>query len=212
MRIAGPRRFSYANIAATLALVFSMSGGALAANHYLITSTKQLSPKVLRKLTGRAGANGAQGPQGKEGIPGKEGKDGGVGRPGVNGEKGELGPSHAYSASGSSSATVALPAGSYVVSGEGQLVDTTGTTPGAGFCKIETPGHPAADERFATVPSDGEEAGGKTLGSMTIANEVTAQLNSAGNITERCSKSSESQATVSVNRVSVTATLVGAIN
>jgi len=46
------RRFSYANVAATLALVFSMSGGALAANHYLINSTKQIKPSVLKKLKG----------------------------------------------------------------------------------------------------------------------------------------------------------------
>lgn len=43
-------RLSYANVAATLALVFSMSGGALAATHYLINSTKQINPKVLKKL------------------------------------------------------------------------------------------------------------------------------------------------------------------
>jgi hypothetical protein len=28
----------------TIALVFAMSGGAYAANHFLITSTKQISP------------------------------------------------------------------------------------------------------------------------------------------------------------------------
>jgi len=76
------RRLSYANITATLALVFAMSGGALAANHYLINSTKQINPKVLKKLKGKRGATGAtgttgatgkEGPQGKEGPPGKEG-------------------------------------------------------------------------------------------------------------------------------------------
>ena len=44
------RRLSYANVAATLALVFSMSGGALAAKHYLLSSTRQISPRVLRSL------------------------------------------------------------------------------------------------------------------------------------------------------------------
>ena len=43
-------RLSYANVVATLALVFSMSGGALAAKHYLLSSTRQISPKVLRSL------------------------------------------------------------------------------------------------------------------------------------------------------------------
>jgi hypothetical protein len=76
------RRLSYANITATLALLFSMSGGALAASHYLITSTKQISPKVRSALkgnkgpTGRAGAQGAQGPQGAPGAQGGQGPTG----------------------------------------------------------------------------------------------------------------------------------------
>ena len=69
------RRLSYANVTATLALVFAMSGGALAANHYLINSTKQINPKVLKKLTGktgrRTGAAGAAGPTGASGPQGK---------------------------------------------------------------------------------------------------------------------------------------------
>jgi hypothetical protein len=82
------RRFSYANVAATLALVFAMSGGALAANHYLINSTKQISPKVLRKLKGARGPrgtlgpNGLAGPQGVEGLQGLRGKTGPPGEPG----------------------------------------------------------------------------------------------------------------------------------
>ncbi len=76
------RHLSYANVVATLALVFAMSGGALAASHYLINSTKQINPKLLKKLhgakgaTGATGAPGAQGAAGKEGAPGKEGQPG----------------------------------------------------------------------------------------------------------------------------------------
>jgi hypothetical protein len=76
------RRFSYANVAATLALVFSMSSGALAAKHYLITSTKQIKPSVLKQLRGRTGTTGAKGatgsggPQGAQGAVGPEGKAG----------------------------------------------------------------------------------------------------------------------------------------
>jgi hypothetical protein len=79
------KRITYANVAATLALVLSMSGGALAASHYLINSTKQISPKVLKKLKGNvgpAGLQGKEGPQGKEGVTGKEGKEGKQGIPG----------------------------------------------------------------------------------------------------------------------------------
>ncbi len=64
------RHFSYANVVATLALVFAMSGGALAANHYLINSPKQINPKVLKKLRGPKGKTGAAGPTGATGPAG----------------------------------------------------------------------------------------------------------------------------------------------
>jgi hypothetical protein len=70
------RRINYANVTATLALFFAMSGGALAAKHYLINSTKQINPKVLKALKGNSGPGGAAGLTGKEGPPGKEGKEG----------------------------------------------------------------------------------------------------------------------------------------
>jgi hypothetical protein len=88
------RRLSYANVVATLALVFAMSGGALAANHYLINSTKQINPKVLKKLkgiTGKAGAPGANGPIGLAGAPGPGGKEGLAGKEGLVGKEGKEG-------------------------------------------------------------------------------------------------------------------------
>lgn len=88
---------------ATLALVFAMSGGAYAASRYVITSTKQISPKVLKSLQGKAGAAGAsgaagtqgaagpQGPAGPAGPQGNEGPQGKEGTAGKNGEKGKEG-------------------------------------------------------------------------------------------------------------------------
>ena len=73
------RRFSYANVTATLALVFAMSGGALAAKHYLISSTKQISPKVLSALRARGGPTGPSGPRGATGTEGKLGTNGELG-------------------------------------------------------------------------------------------------------------------------------------
>ena len=84
------RRFSYANVAATLALVFSMTGGALAANHYLINSTKQINPKVLKKLKGKNGAAGVKGLQGPAGTIGSTGATGGTGGQGPEGPSGTL--------------------------------------------------------------------------------------------------------------------------
>jgi hypothetical protein len=56
---AARKRLSYANVASTLALVIALGGGtAWAAHTYLITSTGQIKPSVLKKLQGRSGKNG----------------------------------------------------------------------------------------------------------------------------------------------------------
>lgn len=86
-------RLTYANVVATLALVFAMAGGAVAAGHYLITSTKQISPKVLSSLKGAKGATGQQGPAGPSGPAGPAGTGKGErGEKGETGTKGETGP------------------------------------------------------------------------------------------------------------------------
>src|SRR5271169_5575167 len=82
------KHLSYANVAATLALVFAMSGGALAAQHYLLHSTKQISPALLKKLRGRTGPAGPQGPQGATGPLGLHGNEGPRGTAGQKGEPG----------------------------------------------------------------------------------------------------------------------------
>src|SRR5438105_1581730 len=95
MRKSPRTNLTYANVTATLALVFAMSGGALAAKHNLINSTKQVSPKVLKALKGKpgkAGATGKEGPGGKDGAPGGPGKEGPRGPEGAQGPKGEQGP------------------------------------------------------------------------------------------------------------------------
>ena len=101
------KRVTYVNVAMTVALVFAMSGGAYAAGKYLITSTKQISPKVLKSLvgkTGPAGANGApgtagplgpagpQGPAGAKGETGATGAAGSEGKEGPEGKEGKEGP------------------------------------------------------------------------------------------------------------------------
>ncbi|MGA8364015.1 MAG: hypothetical protein WB709_05795 [Solirubrobacteraceae bacterium] len=86
-------------VIATLALVFAMTGGAYAAKKYLITSTKQISPSVLKQLQGKAGANGASGapggagPQGPAGAQGPAGPKGDAGNAGSNGAPGTDGKS-----------------------------------------------------------------------------------------------------------------------
>jgi hypothetical protein len=91
------KRLTYANIVATLALVFSMTGGAMATKHYLINSTQQINPKVIRALKGkpgRTGPRGSAGPEGKEGPAGEEGKEGAAGEVGTQEAVSSLGYAH----------------------------------------------------------------------------------------------------------------------
>src|SRR3954469_13446544 len=112
------KRITYANVAATMALVFSMTGGALAAKHYLISSTSQISPKVLKKLKGKTGKTGKTGAAGTTGAPGAAG---------ASGKDGARGPSTAFNFTSGEDiqtfpgkagdpltvATLNLPAGNY---------------------------------------------------------------------------------------------------
>lgn len=99
------KRITYTNVLVTLALVFAMSGGALAAGKYIITSTKQIKPSVLAQLKGAKGAPGAQGPVGPQGAPGAQGQVGANGTNGKNGENGENGKNGATGGTGKSGAT-----------------------------------------------------------------------------------------------------------
>ncbi len=86
-------RVTYANVVATLALVFAMSGGALAASHYIISSSKQIKPSALTEIKTKAkGATGSAGPAGPQGPAGTTGKTGETGESGKTGETGKTGP------------------------------------------------------------------------------------------------------------------------
>jgi hypothetical protein len=86
------QRFSVAGLIATLALVFAMTGGAVAAKKYLITSTSQISPSVLKKLKGKTGKAGTPGQAGAKGDPGAPGSPGQAGQKGERGAEGPAGP------------------------------------------------------------------------------------------------------------------------
>ncbi len=116
-----PRRMrvSPATVIATLALVFAMTGGAYAAKKYLITSTKQISPSVLKSLQGKAGApgsNGAQGPGGPAGPAGPQGPGG------SGGSEGKTGPA------GTSVASSVEPKGVNCKEGGSKFSAASGTT------------------------------------------------------------------------------------
>jgi hypothetical protein len=77
-----------ATIIAVVALFVALGGTAVAANRYLITSTSQIKPSVLKELRGHAGATG---PTGATGLAGSAGATGAPGPAGVTGETGATG-------------------------------------------------------------------------------------------------------------------------
>ena len=82
-------KFGIPGLISVLALVFVMGGAAYAAKKYVITSTAQIKPSVLKSLKGKAGpagANGTNGANGKDGINGKDGARGEAGSPGTPGK------------------------------------------------------------------------------------------------------------------------------
>jgi hypothetical protein len=134
------RRFNYANVTATLALFFAMTGGALAASHYLITSTKQIKPSVLSALKGKAGpagAAGANGANGAAGEKGPQGPQGPAGANGTNGTSGSNGESVKVEALGKSSSECNQEGGAKFSTAAGHATACNGKT---GFTETLPPG------------------------------------------------------------------------
>jgi len=116
------KRISPSMIVALIALFFALTGGAVAAQKYVLTSTKQIKPGVLDDLRGKAGPKGDRGPTGPQGAAGPvgpmgpagpQGAAGGPGAAGAQGAQGVPGPGmtvHTYSLPDKTISPSAIPA------------------------------------------------------------------------------------------------------
>jgi len=101
------RHMTYANVAATLAVVFAMSGGAYALSgngHAPVVSasvSQAHAAKVKKRSKGATGAKGPAGPKGATGPTGAQGPAGAQGERGPAGEKGAAGGNGKEGAQGS---------------------------------------------------------------------------------------------------------------
>jgi hypothetical protein len=100
------RRPSPASLIAVLALFVALGGTAVAAN-YVITSTRQIKPSVLRRLRGK------RGPQGPQGAPGTSA---------VAALSVVVGPENTIFAGDAESSVATCPAGWRVLSGGGSAI------------------------------------------------------------------------------------------
>jgi hypothetical protein len=112
-----PRRPSFATGIALIALFFALGGTAIAARHYLITSTSQIKPSVLQRLHGNAGAEGARGPAGVAGQQGPAGLQGPAGPTSLGAIIEVAGPKNVVPAKKVASSIAMCPAGTHVVGG-----------------------------------------------------------------------------------------------
>jgi hypothetical protein len=89
------RHLSPSLVISILALVVALGGTAVAAG-YVITSTKQIAPSVLKKLKGNRGAKGHAGARGATGANGASGPTGAAGAAGAQGPQGVQGVPGAF--------------------------------------------------------------------------------------------------------------------
>src|SRR5665213_2666948 len=161
-RTGSRKRTSYANVVSTLALVLAIGGGtAWAAHHYLITSTNQIKPSVLRKLHGANGHKGTNGTNGSNGATGATGVTGATGANLTSQTPLPSGQSESgfYAAAGGTSTSGFIGTGiSYVQPLTAAIPDANVIWNKAATTSIHCPGYGRADRGYLCL-YDNEENG-----------------------------------------------------
>ena len=147
------KRPSAATAISLVALFFSLGGAGLAASRYIITSSSQIKPSVLKSLRG---AKGAPGTPGAPGATGPAGVNGTAGANGINGTNGSNGAPGAAGLAGTASVyAVVNQSGSALTAyskGETGLEHTTGS---GIYCFMMPPG-PNPNVAVASLDEDSD--------------------------------------------------------
>src|SRR6267378_1671484 len=121
-REAPMRRPSTPMMLSLVALFFALGGTAIAAKHYLITSTSQIKPSVLKQLHGKAGPPGPAGANGAAGAPGPGGPQGPAGPSNLSPITLVEGPKNTIPAESIEGSLVFCPSGQHALSGGGTQI------------------------------------------------------------------------------------------
>lgn len=153
------------NAIAWLALFVALTGTSMAASHYVVSSTKQIKPSVIKKLRGNRGPAGARGAEGPVGAAGKEGvgTQGSRGPTGATGSTGTKGTNGATGAEGPTGPGVGATGatgepGSNGSTGPSGPTGATGKEGAAGSGGVKAFAHITA----AAEISEGQESGFST--------------------------------------------------
>ncbi len=190
----------------TLVLVFAMTGGAFAASHYVITSTKQISPAVLRWLRGARGKQGADGAAGRAGSAGPAGAVGASGPAGPDGPGGGEGPPGPEGPPGKNASTLplrTLPAGA--VETGAWVISTGGSDRPAAAISFTLPLAKALGEaavqyvepqgNATTCPGDAEDPQARP-GYLCVYQVATAGIELEGGLAKEASITNPSEASL----------------
>ena len=109
-------------VGAAVAALLVVAGGAGAAGRFVITSTSQIKPSVLRALHADQPARGLRGATGGQGAAGAQGPQGAPGPPGPPGNPGVVG------AAGSARAVAVVNADGTLMQGSGLPKNVTGVS------------------------------------------------------------------------------------